>query len=112
MRYRDKVLIEDQQLPFILDTSHYLDLFQTLHILIFSYNLVSIGKLDVARFSFKIESFSLFKIEIFIGTRTLCNDLYEIKLDNAFVETLMTLYHNFGTKGGLVDETSAYLWYI
>jgi len=32
-----------------------------------------------------------------------------INLDNLYVETLMTMHHNVGTKRGLVNECSAYL---
>jgi len=34
-----------------------------------------------------------------------------INLDNLYVETLMTLHHNVGTKRGLVNECSVYLWH-
>jgi len=46
-----------------------------------------------------------------IGFGTLCDGLYKLNLDNLYVETLMTLYHNVGTKRGLVNECSAYLWH-
>ncbi|KAL5857076.1 hypothetical protein ACOSQ3_004534 [Xanthoceras sorbifolium] len=32
-------------------------------------------------------------------------------LDNLFVETLLILHHSVGTKCGLVNEHSAYLWH-
>jgi len=32
-------------------------------------------------------------------------------LDNLYVETLITLHHNVGTKCSLVDERSTYLWH-
>ncbi len=37
--------------------------------------------------------------------------MYKFKLDNLFVETLLTLHHNVGTKCGLVNESSASLWH-
>ena len=37
--------------------------------------------------------------------------LYKLNFDNLFVETLMTLHHNIGTKHGLVNEHSTYLWH-
>ena len=97
----------------VLDTGHYLDLFQTLYVPTFSCNLVSLPKLDVAGFVFKFGSgsFSLFKNSKLIGSGTLCDGLYEFKLDNVFAETLMTLHHNGGIKRSLVDENSAYLWH-
>ena len=97
----------------ILDTGHYLDLLETLYVPTFTRNLVSLQKLDVAGFSFKFGSgsFSLFKHNSFIGSGILCDGLYKFKLDNVFVETLMTLHHNVGTKRSLVNENSAYLWH-
>ena len=97
----------------VLDTGHYLDLFQTLYVPTFSRNLVSLPKLDVAGFVFKFGSgsFSLFKNSKLIGSGILCDGLYKFKLDNIFAETLMTLHHNGGIKRCLVDENSAYLWH-
>ena len=94
----------------ILETGHYLDLFQTLYVPTFSRNLVSLSKLDVLGFSFKFgfESFSLYKDNKLYGSGILCDGLYKIKLDDVFVETLMTLYC-IGTKRRLVNENSAYL---
>ena len=46
-----------------------------------------------------------------IGGGTLCDGLYKVTLDNLYAETLMTLHHNVGTKHGLVNEQSAYLWH-
>jgi len=34
-----------------------------------------------------------------------------INLDNLYAETLLTLHLNVGTKHGLVNECSAYLWH-
>ena len=97
----------------VLDTRHYLDLFQTLYVPTFSRNLVSLPKLDVAGFVFKFGSgsFSLFKNSKLIGSGILCDGLYKFKLDNVFAETLMTLHNNGGIKRSLVDENSAYLWH-
>ena len=52
----------------------------------------------------------MFKRKCFIGSSVLCDGLYKLKLDNLFVETLLTLHHNVGTKCGLIDESLAYLW--
>ena len=46
-----------------------------------------------------------------IGSGTLYDGLYKLNLDNLYVETLMTLHHNVGTKRSLVDERFAYLWH-
>ncbi|KAI0524826.1 hypothetical protein KFK09_004214 [Dendrobium nobile] len=97
----------------ILDTGHHLDLFQTLYVHSVSRNLVSLSKLDTAGFCFKFGSgcFSLFKCNQLIGSGMLCDGLYKLKLDNLFSETLLTLHHNVGTKHGLMNENSAYLWH-
>ena len=97
----------------ILDTGHHLDLFQTLYVPSVSRNLISLSKLDSVGYSFKFRNgcFNLFKHNLFIGSGTLCDGLYKLKLDNLFVETLFTLHHNVGTKRGLMNESSAYLWH-
>ncbi|KAA0045169.1 Retrovirus-related Pol polyprotein from transposon TNT 1-94 [Cucumis melo var. makuwa] len=35
----------------------------------------------------------------------------QLKLDNVFAESLLTLHHNVGTKRGQTNELSAYLWH-
>jgi hypothetical protein len=97
----------------ILDTGHYLDLFQTFYVPSVSRNLISLSKLDASGHSFKFGNgcFSLFKTNQFIGSGILCDGLYKLKLDDMFAESLMTLHHNVGTKRGLVNEQSAYLWH-
>ncbi|KAL5758993.1 hypothetical protein ACOSP7_021604 [Xanthoceras sorbifolium] len=80
----------------ILDTRHHLDLFQILYVPSVSRNLVSLSKLDIIGYSFKFGNGCssqniLFKHNHFIGSGILCDDLYKLKLDNLFVETLLTL---------------------
>ena len=43
--------------------------------------------------------------------RFLCDGLYKLNLNNRFAESLLTLYHNFGTKRNLINESSSYLWH-
>ena len=97
----------------ILDTGHHLDLFETLYVPSISRNLLSMSKLDTLGFSFKFGNgcFSLFKHNHFIGSGILCDGLYKLNLDNLFAKTLLTLNHNVGTKCGLVNEHSTYLWH-
>ena len=100
MRNKNKVLVKDIGMYcLILNIGHYLDLLQTLYVPIFSHNLVSLSKLDVMRFVFKLgsRSFSIFKNNRLIGSRILCDGLYKFKLDNVFGETLMTIHYNVGT---------------
>ena len=95
----------------ILDSGHYLDLLETFYVPSISRNLVSLFKLDNARYVFKFGSgcFSLYKNTCMIRGGTLCDGLYKVNLDNLYVETLMILHHNVGTKRSLANEQSAYL---
>lgn len=97
----------------ILDTGHHLDLFETLYVPNISRNLISTSKLDVAGYNYTFGNgcFSLYKNTFMIGSGILCDGLYKLNLDNLYAETLMTLHHNVGTKRGLVNERSAYLWH-
>jgi len=95
------------------DTRYHLDLLETLYLPILSRNLVSLSKLDVTGYSFNFGNgcFSLFKHNHLIGTSVLCDGLYKFKLDGLYVETVLTLHHNVGTKCSLVNERSALLWH-
>jgi len=46
-----------------------------------------------------------------IGTNVLCDGLYKLKLDGLYVETILTLHHNVGTKHILLNERSTFLWH-
>ena len=61
----------------ILDTGHYLDLFETFYVHSISRNLLSMSKLDTFGFFFKFGngSFSLFKHNHFIGSGILYDGL-------------------------------------
>ena len=114
MGNRMKALVEDVgTYRLILDSRHHLDLLKTFYVPSISRNLVSLSKLDKAGYVFKFGSgcFSLYKNTCMIGGGTLCDGLYKVTLDNLYVETLMTLHHNVGTKRGLANEQSAYLWH-
>ena len=97
----------------ILDIGHHLYFFETLYVPSISQNLIFMSKLDTLGFSFKfgIGCFSLFKHNYFIGSGILSDGLCKMNLDNLFAETLLILYHNVGTKRGLVKEHLAYLWH-
>ena len=75
--------------------------------------MVSFFKLDVERYSFKFgnKSVSLFTNTSFIGSSILHEGLYQLKLDDLFAETLLTLHHNIRTKHSWMDENSSILWY-
>ena len=87
-----------------LDIRHHLDLLGTFYVPSLSRNLVSLSKLDVTRYSFNFGNgcFSLFKHNHLIGTDVLYDGLY--KFDGLYVETVLTLHHNVGTKHSLVNE--------
>ena len=96
----------------ILDSGYHLDLPQTLYVPSLSRNLVSVSKLDVNGFSFKIGKgcFSLFnKDDSFIGSGTLMDGLYRLKLDVDFSTSLMCVHQNIGIKRSMANENSAYL---
>ena len=97
---------------FKLDIGHHLDLLETFYVPSLSRNLVSLYKLNVIRYSFNFGNgcFSLFKHNHLIDTDIFCDGLYKLKLDCLYVETILTLHHNVGTKHSLVDERSAFLW--
>ena len=97
----------------ILDTWRHLDLLETCYVPSFLKNLISLPKLDKTSYFFNLgnECFSLFKHNYLIATGTLCDNLCKMNLDNLFVETLLTLHHNIGTKRSLVTEQYAYLWH-
>ncbi len=96
-----------------LDTDCYLDLFQTLHVPSIYHNLVSMSKLDLEgySFSFRNKRLSLFKISSFIGSGSLCDVLYKLNLNSHFVESLLTMHHNVGTKRNLINEGYSFLWH-
>ena len=76
-------------------------------------NLVSLCKLDKVGYIFKFGSgcFSLYKNIYMIGGSILCDGFYKVKLDNLYIETLMTLHPNVGTKHSLANDQSACLWH-
>ena len=53
----------------------------------------------------------MFRHNNIISVEILSNNLYKLKLDNVFTESLLTLHHNVGTKRGLVNKSSVYLWH-
>ena len=89
-----------------LDTGHHFDLLETLYVPSVSRTLVSSSKLDVTGYSFNFGNgcFSLFKHNHLIGTSVLCDGLYKLEIDSLYVETVLTLYYNVGTKRSLVNE--------
>jgi len=97
----------------ILDTGFYLDLMDSFYVPSISRNLVSLSKLDVARYYFNFGNgcFSLYKRTCLIGSDTLYDGLYKLNLDNLYAETLMTSHHNVDTKCSLVNECVAFLWH-
>ena len=62
-------------------------------------------------FTFGNRCFILFRHNNIIGSGILSNILYKLKLDNVFVESLLTFHYNVGTKRDLVNESSTYLWH-
>ena len=71
------------------------------------------SKLDLDGYLFKVGNgcLSLFKNTTFVGSGILVNGLYQINLEHAFSESLLTLHHNVGTKQNLMNENSSFLWH-
>lgn len=100
--------------PLILYTGYHLYLFETLYVPNITRNLIHVSKLEVIGFSFKFGNgflVCLNKNTFIIGPGILCDVLFKVNLDNLYVETLMTMNHNIGTKRSLVNEHSAFLWH-
>ena len=97
----------------VLDSGYQLDLSETIYVPSISRNLISVSKLDVCGFDVKFgsNSFSLFKNSGVIGSGFLIDGLYKLKLDNIFVESLLTVNDNIGLKRSMMNENSAYLWH-
>ena len=97
----------------VLDSGFNLDLFHTLYVPSVSRNLISLSRLDVDGYTFSIgnKCFSLFKNLSIVGSGTLCDGLYKLKLNNHFAETLMILHPKVGTKRSLMTEMSSFLWH-
>jgi len=107
MGNRVKALVEAVETYCLkIDTGHRLNLLETLYVPSLSRNLVSLSKLDVTGYSsdFGNGCFNLFKHNHLIVTSILCDGLYKLKLDNLYVETVLTLHHNVCTKRSLVNE--------
>jgi len=81
---------------------------ETLYAPILSRNVVSLSKLDVTGYSFNFGNGCFSHL---IGTSVLCDDLYKLKLDGLYVETVLTLHYNVGTTHSLVNEQSVFLWH-
>ena len=85
----------------VLDTRCHLDLLQIFYVPSLSRNLVSVSKLDVIGFTFKIGNgcFNLFnKNDSLIGSGIHMDGLYKLKLDVNFFASLMCVHHNIGIK--------------
>ncbi|GJU60324.1 retrovirus-related pol polyprotein from transposon TNT 1-94 [Tanacetum coccineum] len=96
-----------------LDTGFHLDLMNTLYVPSISRNLISIPRLDVNGYTFNGGNgcFNLYKNKSFIGYGILIDNLYKLKLDDVFSESLFTVEHNVGMKRSIVNESSAFLWH-
>ena len=97
----------------VLDSGFNLDLFHSLYVPSISRNLISLSRLDVDGYTFSIgnKCFSLFKNLSIVGSGTLCDGLYKLKLNNHFAETLMILHPKVRTKRSLITEMSSFLWH-
>ncbi|XP_075092034.1 uncharacterized protein LOC142172152 [Nicotiana tabacum] len=97
----------------ITETGRHLDLLQTLYVPSVSRNLISLSRLDVSGFDLQFGNgcFNLYKNANFYGSGFLSDDLYKLKVDIGFSESLLPVQYNVGIKCSSLDESSAYLWH-
>ena len=97
----------------ILDTGCHIDLEGCLYVPGCARNLVSVAKLDLLGFSFKIENnvFSMFKNMYYYGSGILVDGLYCFNLDVKFKESLFNVECDVGSKRDMHNDSSAYLWH-
>nr|GEZ35203.1 retrovirus-related Pol polyprotein from transposon TNT 1-94 [Tanacetum cinerariifolium] len=96
-----------------LDTGFYLDVMNTLYVPLISRNLIFIPRLDVNRYTFGGGNghFNLYKDKSFVSYGILIDNLYKLKLDDVFSESLFTVEHSVGMKHSMVNESYAFLWH-
>ena len=97
----------------ILDSGYQLDLSESIYVPSIGRNLISVSKLDVCGFNgeFGSNSFSLFNNSRFNDSNFLIDGLYKLKLDNIFVESLLTMNNIIGLKRSMMNKNSTYLWH-
>ncbi|KAF7807041.1 Retrovirus-related Pol polyprotein from transposon TNT 1-94 [Senna tora] len=91
----------------VLDTGYHLDLLRTLYVPSVARNLISLSRLDVFGFNvtFGHGCFNLFKDSSCIGSGTLSDGLYKLKLDDVFAESLLVVHRNVGIKQAISPNT-------
>ena len=96
----------------VLDTGYCLDLEKCLYVPDCSRNLVSISRLDVLGFDFKVghSCFSLYHDNL-CGTGSLLDTLYCFNLSPTFVNSLFNVESDVGMKRNALNESSADLWH-
>ena len=99
----------------VLDTGYYLDLEKCLYVPDCSRNLVSVSRLDVLGFDFRIGHgcFSLYHGTNLCGTSLLSDTLYCFNLNSTFVNSLFNVdvKYDVGMKRSALNESSADLWH-
>ena len=99
----------------MLDTGYCLDLEKCLYVPDCSRNLVSVSRLDVLGFDFRIGHgcFSLYHGTNLCGTGSLLDTLYCFNLNSTFVNSLFNVdvKYDVGMKRSALNESSADLWH-
>ena len=97
----------------ILDTGYCLDLEKCLYVPECARNLISVSRLDILGFDFRIgnKCFSLYRRKFLLGTGTLLDALYCFNLNSEFAYSLFNVECDVGVKRSALDESSAYLWH-
>ena len=99
----------------VLDTGYCLDVEKCLYVPDCSRNLVSVSRLDVLGFDFRIGHgcFSLYHGINLYGTGSLSDTLYCLNLNSTFVNSLFNVdvKYDVGMKRSALNESSADLWH-
>ena len=116
MGNRMKARIEDVgTYRIVLDTGYCLDLEKCLYVPDCSRNLVSVSRLDVLGFDFRIGHgcFSLYHGTNLCGTGSLSDTLYCFNQNSTFVNSLLNVdvKYDVGMKRSALNESSADLWH-
>lgn len=74
--------------------------------------LISRSNLELLCYvKFRSGSFSLYTNSSFIGSDVLINGLCRLKLENVFVESVLTMHCNIRFKHSMVNVNSIYVWH-
>ena len=101
-------------LHLILDIGFIMDLVDTIYVLVFTRNLISVPRLDSYGYELKFgnNGVSLFYNSCLVGSGTLHGNLYSLNLDCKYSQSLLSYHvYEFSKKRNRVNENSSILWH-